>query len=367
MPSGRGAVNGAGLDFYERLVDALLATGISPWVTLFHWDLPQALEDAGGWPERATAEAFVDYAAAVSRRLGDRVQHWITLNEPWCSAFLGYLTGHHAPGQRDLTAAIRAGHHLLLAHGLAVPVLRENSPHAQIGTTLNFSTVYPASQTEADHAAAQRQDNFANGWFLDPICGRGYPDPLARQVAGMLPSHFEADFSTISAPLDFLGVNYYNPTWVRADPQSSNPLGLVTYTPAGLELTDMGWPVEPQGLEDLLIRLKTDCPYPLAITENGAAEPDPTPANGRVPDPARIRYLAGHLHAVHRAIAQGVDLRGYFAWSLLDNFEWSFGYTKRFGLVYTDYATQQRTIKDSGRWCAQVAATGCIQPLPAAD
>jgi beta-glucosidase len=356
LPAGRGRVNEAGLAFYERLVDALLAAGIAPWVTLYHWDLPQALEDAGGWPARATAEAFAAYVDVVSRRLGDRVQHWITLNEPWVSAFLGYRVGVHAPGRTSLADALAATHTLLRAHGLAVDVLRANAPRAEVGVTLNLSPTYPASNAPADEAAAQRADGYLNRWLLDPLYGRGYPADLLARYGSDAPAVAAEDWALIARPTDFLGVNYYLPTDARHDP-GAPPLDYVDVDRPEAEHTAMDWIVDPRGLLDLLTRLDRDyAPAALYVTENGAAYADPPPRDGRVDDPRRLRYLARHLAAAHRAIGQGVPLRGYFAWSLLDNFEWAQGYAKRFGLVYVDYPTQERTIKASGYWYRDVAA-----------
>ncbi|HLG51403.1 MAG TPA: GH1 family beta-glucosidase [Chloroflexota bacterium] len=359
LPRGRGGVNERGLAFYDRLVDGLLAADITPWVTLYHWDLPQPLEDAGGWPSRSTADAFVEYVNIVSRRLGDRVKNWITLNEPWCVAFLGYLTGEHAPGRRDLRAALAATRTLLAAHGRAVPILRANSAGARVGITLNLAAVYPASDSPADREAAHRYDGFFNRWFLDPLYGRGYPTDMVAFYGDNLPPVPADDIEVVAAPIDFLGVNYYSPSAVRHEPSSPLQVGVVPFPDA--EVTAMGWPVYPRGLFDLLRRLQRDYPIgALYITENGAAYDDPPPANGRVPDPRRIAYYAGHLTEAARAIAEGVPLHGYFAWSLMDNFEWAHGYSKRFGLVYVDYPTQQRTIKDSGYWYREVITAGRV-------
>ncbi len=365
IPEGRGRINAIGLAFYDHLVDALLDAGITPWVTLYHWDLPQPLEDAGGWPNRATADAFAEYVDAITRRLGDRVRNWITLNEPWCSAFLGYHLGVHAPGRQDLRDALAAVHTLLLAHGTAVPIIRRNSPGAQVGITLNPAQVYPASESDADRAAAHRYDGYVNRWFLDPLYGRGYPVDLLEWYGARAPEVAAGDLPTIAAPTDFLGVNYYSPSFIRDDPADAF-LGVVDAGLAGAEQTEMGWIVYPPGLRDLLVRLASDYPTgPLYVTENGAAYPDPAPRDGRVADPERTRYYASHLAAALAAIEQGVPLRGYFAWSLLDNFEWAFGYTRRFGITYVDYATQERTIKDSGRWYRQVAAANRLVAVAA--
>ncbi|GAC1557148.1 MAG: GH1 family beta-glucosidase [Herpetosiphon sp.] len=354
MPTGRGPVNEAGLDFYERLVDGLLAAGITPWVTLYHWDLPQILEDQGGWPNWATADAFAAYADAVSRRLGDRVKHWITFNEPWVSSFLGYYTGEHAPGKRDLSMALRAGHGLLLGHAAAVPILRANSPGSQVGITLNLTQVYSGGDRPEDQAAAARHDGYQNRWFLDPIFGRGYPADMLAHYGADAPTVDSTDMSRIAAPIDFLGINYYMPQYVIDDP-AGGMLRTADKHPADAHYTEMGWITEPRSLEDFLLRLHRDYPVPpLYITENGAAYPDVPrrlpDGSFEVSDPQRVHYYAGHLAAAARAVAAGVPLKGYFAWSLMDNFEWAHGYSKRFGLVYVDYATQQRVPKDSARW-----------------
>lgn len=358
LPEGRGSANEAGLAFYDRLVDALLAAEITPWVTLYHWDLPQALEDAGGWPNRATADAFAAYVDVITRRLGDRVKDWITLNEPWCSSFLSYWIGEHAPGRKSLKDALAATHTLLRAHGAAVPIVRANSPGARVGITLNLAQVYPATESEADRAAAHRYDGFFNRWFLDPLYGRGYPGDLQTLYGvELLPRVEDADLAQIAAPTDFLGLNYYSPTFI-ADDSTAAPLRVRDDGRPGAERTQMGWIVDPQGLEDLLRWVPRAYPTgPLYVTENGAAYPDPDPIAGRVADPERLRYYQGHLAAAQRALADGAPLHGYFAWSLLDNFEWAFGYTRRFGIVHVDYQTQRRTVKDSGRWLAALART----------
>ncbi len=357
LPTGRGRVNVAGLDWYERLVDALLEGGIEPWVTLYHWDLPQPLEDAGGWPERTTADAFAEFAEAIGRRLGDRVAAWSTLNEPWCSAFLGYQLGIHAPGKTDLGQGFRAAHTLLLAHARAVNVLRSVSPGARVGIVLNPSPVEPASNTDADVAAARLADAYFNRWFLDPLFGRGYPADLLAVLGATFQAPPEAELREIAAPIDFLGVNYYRPTIVRAS-GSNGALGFNSVQPADEPVTEMQWVVRPSGLRDLLLRIHRDYPVrEMAITENGAAYPDPPPVGGRVHDPERTRYLAGHIAAVGEAITAGAPVTGYFVWSFLDNFEWAQGYLNRFGLVYVDYASQQRTLKDSGRWYQRLIAS----------
>jgi beta-glucosidase len=350
IPDGRGVVNERGLDFYDRLVDGLLAAGITPWVTLYHWDLPQTLEDEGGWPNRETAGAFVAYVEAVVRRLGDRVKRWITLNEPWCSSILGYERGEHAPGKRNTRLALRAAHTLLLAHGMAASTIRALWPDAQIGISHILTPTYPASADPLDVAAAARYDAAYNRWYLDPIFGRGYPGEMRAWHRHDVPQTPASDFDLIAAPIDFLGVNHYFPAIVAHD-ETDPYLRLRRVLPAGAEVTAMGWMVQPSAFGDLLTRLHRDYGgVDLVVTENGAAYRDPPPFGGRVVDPPRVRYLAGYLAEAARAIAAGVPLRGYFVWSLLDNFEWAEGYAKRFGLYYTDYTTQERTLKDSGRY-----------------
>jgi beta-glucosidase len=356
QPTGSGALNEAGVDFYSRLVDGLLERGIEPWATLYHWDLPQALQDAGGWPQRATAERFAEYASLVYERLHDRVRFWTTLNEPWCSAFLGHAQGRHAPGIQDDDAAMRATHHLLLGHGLAVEAMRaQGDADSRFGITLNLFPVEPASEDPADVDAARRIDALANRLFLDPLLLGRYPDdvpPLPVQPG---------DAAHIAAPLDVLGVNYYFRHVVRAG--NGNGAGPspwvgsrdVEFVARGLPTTEMGWEIDAQGLYDVLTRVARDYPpIPIHVTENGAAFPDEVGADGRVADPDRVAYLDGHFRAAHRAIADGVDLRGYFVWTLMDNFEWGFGYSKRFGLFHVDYDTLERTPKDSARWYAEV-------------
>jgi beta-glucosidase len=363
MPAGRGAVNEAGMAFYDRLVDTLLEAGIAPVATLYHWDLPQALEDQGGWLSRATAEAFVEYAQRVVRRLGDRVNRWITHNEPWCAAMLGYGEGIHAPGQRDLGGALAASHHLLLSHGWAVPVIRQDSRGAEVGIVLNLTPVAPASPSAADARACARVDGASNRWYLDPIFGRGYPaDVLAQyQSQGVLPSgtllaERAGDQAVLAAPCDFLGINYYSRAVVRAAEQS--PSGTELVPPRG-PCTDIGWEIYPAGLRELLIRVQRDYgPRRIYITENGASYATAPDGSGRVRDQARVRYLAAHLRAAREAIQAGVPLAGYFVWSLLDNFEWAYGYSQRFGIVWVDFETQRRVLKDSAHYLRDVVLRG---------
>jgi beta-glucosidase len=355
LPDGRGAVNGKGLDFYEGLVDALLDSGIRPFITLYHWDLPQSLQDTGGWGTRATAEAFAQYAAAVTKRLGDRVDHWVTHNEPWCIACLGHEEGAHAPGHRDPAEALRAAHHVLLSHGWAVDAIRGNSPGAKVGIVLNPVPVWPASEDERDRDAARWFDGFFNRWYLDPLFRGCYPEDAVAdrvrsghlEVAG-LPFVESGDLEIISKPLDFLGINYYSRVVMRAG-DAGRPVAVSTVPREAL--TDMGWEIFPEGLYKLLLRIDREYKPPrIYITENGAAYDDEAGTAGRIADTRRIDYLRGHVAAAHRAIAAGVPLGGYFVWSLLDNFEWAHGYTKRFGLYHVDYETQHRTPRDSAFW-----------------
>ncbi|MFI2661563.1 GH1 family beta-glucosidase [Micromonospora carbonacea] len=365
QPDGTGPVEPRGLDFYDRLTDTLLDRGIDPIVTLYHWDLPQTLQDRGGWTNRETAEHFATYAAAVHGRLGDRIRTWTTLNEPWCSAYLGYGNGVHAPGVRDAGAAFTAVHHLLLGHGLAVRALRASGAEV-VGITLNPAEVQPADRDSAADAVAVRLvDGLQNRIFLGPLTGAGYPADVLEHVARMVdPATFlrDGDEKLIAAPIDLLGINYYAPTYVAGRPDGAGGSawpgteGAVEFLPAAGSVSDMGWAIEPAGLGRLLDRLAADYPgLPLMITENGGAFPDrTTDSAGRVADTDRIAYLDGHLRAVHAAIGRGVDLRGYLVWSLLDNFEWAEGYRKRFGIVHVDYLTQRRTPKASARWYQEV-------------
>jgi len=369
VPSGRGAVNDRGLDFYSRLVDGLLEKGITPYATLYHWDLPQVLEDQGGWPNRATAEAFVEYADVVTRRLGDRVKRWITHNEPWCSGMLAYERGIHAPGRKDWRAALAACHHLLLSHGMAVPVVRQNSPLSEVGITVNLSPSIPASTSPEDHAAARFHDGYMNRWFLDPVFRAAYPADMVAEYGrrGHLPNDGSSliragDLRQIAAPTDFLGVNYYNRHVARSDaiPEEKNAPRKVFVAPK-TEWTDIGWEVYAPGLFEVLMRVHLEYrPDKMIVTENGASYLDAPDANKRIADERRIAYLQSHLAAAARAIDAGAPLAGYFAWSLMDNFEWDHGYTQRFGLCWVDYETQERIPKDSALWLKRLIAEGAV-------
>ncbi len=351
LPTGRGQVNAAGLDFYDRLVDALLAAGIDPYVTLYHWDLPQTLQDAGGWVNRETCQAFADYAQVVAGRLGDRVHHWITHNEPLVVTLHGHLYGHHPPAMQDPVAASQVAHHLMLSHGLALPVLRAaGDSQTQVGITLNLHPVYPASDEEEDKVVAERDTLIYQRWFLDPLFRGSYPLEAMHKHDVVPPVIKEGDLEIISQPMDFLGVNYYTRLIARAS------AGKGKLEPED-EHTTMGWEVYPDGLRVLLELVHRNyAPKAIYITENGAAFEDTLRDDGTVDDEQRRRYLERHFRAAHAAIQAGVPLRGYFVWSLLDNFEWTYGYFQRFGIIYTDYATQQRHIKKSGYFYRDVIA-----------
>jgi beta-glucosidase len=350
QPDGAGALNPAGVRFYRQLVEGLLERGIEPAATLYHWDLPQPLQDAGGWANRDTALRFADYAQHMARELGDLVSTWITHNEPWVATFPGHAQGRFAPGVRDWPTALAVGHHLLLSHGLALPALP-----GSVGITLNLSPVHPAGP--GDEEAARLYDGHLNRWFLDPVLRGSYPQDVLEHFerhVGPITAIRDGDLDVIARPIAFLGVNYYFPSYARVD-RDEEPLG-VAFVPGPPPHTAMGWEVEPEGLYELLVRLDRDYRVPVVITENGAAFDDPPAVDGVVEDPRRVAYLEGHLDAVARAIADGVDVRGYFAWSLMDNFEWSRGYSKRFGIVRVDYETQRRTVKRSGEWYRDLIA-----------
>jgi beta-glucosidase len=361
LPEGRGKVNAAGLDFYDRLVDELLANGIEPVPTLFHWDTPQALEDAGGWPARATAEAFVEYTDAVVGRLGDRVRRWTTHNEPWVVAWIGHAWGEHAPGRTSEADAVATAHHLLLAHGWAVQAIRAAAPDAEVGITLNLAHAYAASESPEDEAAAWRIDGEGNRWFLDPLFRGSYPSDLLERNELVAPFVRDGDLEAIATPLDFLGVNNY----FRFVVSGAGERPLIVHDPEA-QRTDMGWEVYPDGLHRLLVRVATDySPSAIYVMENGAAFPDVRVHDGRVHDPERVGYLASHVEAVARAVADGAPVKGYFVWSLLDNFEWARGYAMRFGIVYVDYPTLERVPKDSFYWYRDFIASHRTTPSPA--
>jgi beta-glucosidase len=381
QPGGAGAFNEAGIDFYSRLVDGLLEGGVRPVATLYHWDLPQELEDGGGWPVRETALRFEDYAAGIVAALGDRVHTWTTLNEPWCSAYLGYASGVHAPGRTEPAAALAAAHHLNLAHGLAGRVVREVAPAAELSVTLNLHVIRPASDSDPDHDAVRRIDAVANRVFLGPMLDGAYPDDVRADTAHVTDWSFvlDGDEKLIAVPLDVLGVNYYSTTLVRAwdgvspraeadghQPSTDSPwVGSpgVDFLQQPGPYTAMGWNIDPSGMTELLLRLHRAYPgQPLMVTENGAAFDDIVSPDGAIHDERRIDYLYGHIDAVGIATDAGADVRGYFVWSLLDNFEWAWGYDRRFGIIRVDYDTLQRTWKDSAHWYKNLAATNTLSP-----
>jgi beta-glucosidase len=377
---GLGPVNPAGVAFYSALVDELIAAGITPSVTLFHWDLPQALEDAGGWTSRRTAELFGEYAGVVAAALGDRVPLFITLNEPWCSAYLGYASGVHAPGRTDDAAALSAVHHLNLAHGLATAAVRRAAPAARVALTLNLAWAVPETDSTLDADAAWRVDGLQNRVFLDPVLHGHYPADVLADTAEVTDWSFveAGDLEIISAPLDVLGVNYYTPTrvrhWTRERPkENADGHGDTGASPwiacEDVEFpiqngpkTDMGWSIDPRGMTEVLLRVAREAPgLEIMVTESGAAYPDVVGPDGRVADPERVEYLRTHLAAVHTAIAAGAPVTGYYVWSLLDNFEWAWGYGKRFGIVHVDYDTQVRTLKDSALFYADLIKRNTVR------
>jgi beta-glucosidase len=358
LPFGTGTVNAPGLSFYDRLVDALLDVGITPYATLYHWDLPQALEELGGWRNRATVEAFVEYADVVSSALGDRVANWITQNEPWVTSFVGHRDGQFAPGGASFRDALTVAHHLLLSHGRAVPVLRANSRGASVGIALDCRPATPATDRPADELAQRHFDGFRNRWFFDPIFGKGYPADMkaayrsqGHYSSSELPFVKPGDMAEIAVPIDFLGLNYYTSLAIRAGGEQTEDTGVAGGAPAPEGYTEMGWPITPAALTTFLDRINDEyAPPAIVISENGASYSDGPDAGGVVADDRRIRYLKRHLEAVADAIAAGVPVTGYLAWSLLDNLEWTSGYTQRFGLVWVDHDTQERIPKNSFYW-----------------
>ena len=366
QPEGSGKANQKGIDYYKRLVEGLRERDIVPMLTLYHWDLPQALEDQGGWTSRETSERFAEYAGIVYEALADVVPFWITLNEPWVSAWLGYGIGIHAPGIKDMAKALSATHHLLLGHGLALRAMRSLSyENNRLGVTLNLSPVRAASESVVDAMAARLVDGGVNRLYLDPLFRGSYPEDVLDVLS--LFSNFsfvrDGDLEIISAPIDFLGVNYYMRQTVKVASESDERavftllkiIGAQIIVPPGIERTAMGWGIEPDGLTELLLRLSKEYTgLPLYITENGAAFHDYVDPEGGVDDEERVAFLDAHFRAAHEAIEQGVNLKGYFVWSLLDNFEWAEGYSKRFGIVYVDYLTQRRIPKMSARWYKEV-------------
>jgi beta-glucosidase len=368
LPQGVGAVNQAGLDFYDRLTDGLLAAGIEPAVTLYHWDLPQALEDNGGWANRSVVDAFANYTDIVTRKLGDRITQWITLNEPYVFTIVGYAHGRHAPGDTNIGRALQTVHNALLSHGAAVPIIRAASPQAEVGITLNLYKFYPASDALADKMAMKVHEASINSLFLDPVFGRGYPELLKTYYGDLMPEATQAELDQIAVPLDFLGINYYFPMHSKAITAAENPDGFrrimgQEILDRGYKMTEMGWPVDAQSMLEYLHDVQNEYnPKAIYITENGAAYKD-TVVNGAVHDPERTEYIAQHLEACQTAIAEGVRLKGYYLWSFMDNFEWGWGFSKRFGIVYIDYQTLQRIPKQSYHYYKSVIAANSVVPI----
>jgi len=357
LPNGRGKVNKKGINFYDKLVDGLLSADITPFVTLYHWDLPQALQDEGGWEVRSTVEAFVEYTEAVTQALGDRVKNWITINEPAVVAWNGNDNGEHAPGYKDMMRAVPVSFHIMLAHGWAVPVIRKNSPNSEVGITLNIGWKESASNSTLDLDTVRRADGKWTRWFTDPLYGRGYPADVISdfEKEGCLPNGMnfmqEGDLDAIAVPTDFLGVNYYSREVVRSDSPDNEPQVVFAKPKTPENWTEMDWENYPDGLTGVLARMYFDYqPIKLYVTENGASYSTPPDADGNVHDALRLDYYKTHIAAVHRAIQAGVPMAGYFAWSLMDNFEWARGYSQRFGITWVDFDTQERILKDSAKW-----------------
>ena len=356
IPDGVGRVNEMGLDFYDRLIDSLLEREIAPWLTMYHWDLPEALQLRGGWNNREVVEWFGEYGEVLTSRFGDRVKNWMTLNEPFCSAWLGHLYGDMAPGIKDLQTALNVSHNLLMSHGLACQVIRSNVSEANVGIVINVTPAVPATDSQVDSNAAQLADGFDNRWFLDPVFGRTYPADVIDAL-GASPEIHSGDIELIAQDLDFLGVNFYFRQTVAAD-QNSKPLPIRSVNRENVKKTAMNWEVHPQAFEEILLRISKEySPKAIYITENGSAWNDEV-INGEIIDDERIDYLVRHLDAMRSARNQGAPILGYFAWSFLDNFEWAYGYEKRFGLIYVDYKTQTRTPKKSALFYRQLLLNG---------
>ncbi len=359
MPAGTGAANAKGLDFYKRVIDELLAKGLTPFVTLYHWDLPQALEDLGGWPNRDLAGYFRDYAAVVADALGDRVNYWMAFNEPWMFTILGYLTGVHPPGRHEPALALQATHTVNLAQGMAIRALRARKG-AQVGTAFSMSPIHARTQSEQDRAAAERWHGFFNLWFLETVVNGRYPEVYAEGKTANRIEIRAGDMDVIKAGLDFIGINLYSRAVVASDPAEHN-IGVKQVRPPGPEFTDFGWEVYPSALSEMILRIGADYPrIPIYVTENGCSYGDGPGPDGRIDDQRRINFLRRYLAGVSRAIALGADVRGYFLWTFIDNFEWTEGFAQRFGIVHCDFKTQKRIVKESGRWYAALARSNVL-------
>jgi beta-glucosidase len=366
LPNGIGTVEPRGLAFYDRLVDTILQADITPMLTMFHWDLPQALEDKGGWANRAVLDGWTQYAQVLSEKLGDRVKIWATHNEPWCASILGYVIGEHAPGHHDWKKGLAAAHHLMLSHGIAIDILRQNVPDGQHGIVLNLNPAYATNDSDSAKTAMQRFDGYFNRWFLDPIFKGEYPADLWAFYGDDVPTVHEGDMALISRPIDFLGINYYSRAifeGINTDMPQNVPIDRLQLVGARTDnpYTAMDWEVYPEGLYDLLMRVNDDyAPKAFYITENGCAYEDVISDDGCIHDVERVAYYAAHVAQCERLLEAGVPLKGYFAWSLMDNFEWAWGYSRRFGITYVNYATQERILKDSALWYKDVIARGGI-------
>jgi beta-glucosidase len=359
IPDGDGKINPRGLDYYDRMVDSLLKGEITPFITLYHWDLPQALQDKGGWATRPTVDAYVRYVDATVNRLGDRVKHWMTHNEPWCVSILSHQLGEHAPGLHDRKVALQVAHNLLVSHGLAVPVIRQQCSSAQVGIVLNFTPAYPATDSAADQSLTRHEHARFNLWFLDPIAGHGYPQDAWNSYGNDVPKVEPEDMKIIAAPLDFLGVNYYTRK-ICHDPRGGESSRVLNER-SKVNVSDRDWEIYPQAMYDLLIWLGLGYNFKnIYLTENGASYRDVLSPNGEVHDPKRTDFIHQHLTTLLKVIEAGVPVCGYFCWSLMDNFEWAFGTSSRFGLAFTDFKTQKRILKDSGKWFGKVARANRI-------
>ena len=363
LPKGYGEVNSKGLEFYGFLIDELLAAGIEPYITLYHWDLPQALQDIGGWANPKMPEYFLEYAKVVMDAFGGKVKKWITLNEPYCAAFLGNSEGRQAPGLHDFSTAVKVAYHMYVGHGLVVKYFREHGFDGEIGITLNLMGRLPLTDKEEDKAAAVRADGYLNRWFAEPIIFGKYPEDMVRlykEKGVVLPEFKEEHLKLMSQKLDFVGLNYYNDFYVKAE-TSVWPLGFKIQNPPYIPVNDRNWPVTEKGFTNMLLRMKNEYGIDkIYITENGTSFPDVVNMEGKVEDGGRKDYLKRHLNALHDALDQGVNVKGYFQWSLYDNFEWSFGYTSRFGIVFVDFNNQERIIKESGHWYSEVIKNNAV-------
>lgn len=366
LPDGTGSINQKGIDFYKKLIDGILEAGITPWVTLYHWDLPQVIQDKGGWADRSSVDAFVNYSEVIAKALGDRVKHWITHNEPWVSTVLGHIEGVFAPGLADWDTGLRAGHHILLSHGRAVDVLKDHSRGSSLGIAIDCRPARPATDSPEDVAAWQHFDGYRNRWFFDPVFGRGYPEDMVRAYRDrgrLIDFVRKGDLDVIATPLDFLGLNYYTSLAVGAGAEEAEVGNIAPGPDPPDGYTEMGWKITPKALTEFLLRLRDDYQPPrIVITENGASYSDGPGPDGRVRDQRRIDYLKSHIAAVADAIDDGVPVDGYFVWSLIDNLEWISGFSQRFGLVHVDHTTQKRTRKDSFEWYRQVIAQNGLMP-----